>query len=132
MHQAIHSSTAQPTALALLQQVESLGYSVSLELGGTAHKWVTGKNLFVGACAPGGLTLRDSYGPVRIEVDLRAAGCLLWQSQGGEQARTHSEALRNTIMAGKVRRNSALYRALALLARLVAHAARKAESPELS
>jgi len=103
----------------MLEQIESGGYSVTLEMRGTAHKWVTGKNLFIGACERGGLTLRDSYGPVAVEVDLKASACLLWQTEDGEQARTHGQALRNAIMAGKVRRNSAMYRGLHLVAQLV-------------
>jgi hypothetical protein len=38
----------------MLEQIESCGYSVTLEMRGTAHKWVTGKNLFIGACERGG------------------------------------------------------------------------------
>ena len=114
-----------PSAHALLAQVQALGYSVTLELRGTTQKWVNGKNLFIGACTPGGLDLRDAYGPVPLEIDLQAGRCLRWQSETGEQAQTHSQALRNAIMAGKVRRNSALYWGLHAIAQLVASDARK-------
>lgn len=120
-----HPIPQPPTAQDLLHQVESNGYEVTLELRGTAQKWVTGKNLFIGACERGGLTLRDAYGPVSLELDLQAGRCLRWQSEDGEQATTHGQALRNAIMAGKVRRNSAMYRGLQLVARLVDSAARK-------
>jgi hypothetical protein len=102
-----------------------VGYEVTLEVRGTAQKWVTGKNLFLGARERGGLALRDSYGLVAVEVDLQAGRCLVWQGAAGEQASTHGQALRNTIMAGKVRRNSAMYGGLKLVAQLVQSAARK-------
>lgn len=130
MPRSASSSPVLPSAQDLLHLVESVGYEVTLEVRGTAQKWVTGKNLFLGACERGGLTLRDGYGPVAVEVDLQAGRCLLWQSPAGEQARTHGQALRNAIMAGKVRRNSAMYRGLALVGQLVQGAARKKRSEE--
>lgn len=125
MAHANHSDPQSPTAQALLHRVETLGFEFTLAVGGTAKKWVTGKNLFIGACERGGLALRDAYGQVAVEVDLQAGRCLLWQSEGGEQASTHGQALRNAIVAGKVRRNSAMYAGLHLVTQLVQSAARK-------
>ncbi|WP_342133630.1 hypothetical protein [Hydrogenophaga sp. OTU3427] len=116
MTAALQQAPELPTAQALLQQVQAHGYVVTLELRGTAQKWVSGKNLFMGARESGGLTLCDLYGPVAVELDLQAGRCLRWQSEAGERAANHSQALCNAILAGKVRRNSAVYLALQTIA----------------
>jgi len=106
----------RPSALAILETIEARGYSLTLELRGTAQKWVTGRNLFMGICAPSGLHVRNAYGPISIEMPLRVAADLNWHGASGEQLADHAQALRNTIRSGKVRRNSHIYRALVCVA----------------
>lgn len=110
--------TGAPSALEILQSLERAGFALTLEARGTAQKWITGKNLFMGLTDPKGLCVRDAYGMVAIEVPLRAGACLVWVGADGEQLASLSQALRATILSGKVRRNSHFYGALSLLAPL--------------
>lgn len=108
----------QPSALAILECVEAKGYSLTLERLPTKQKWITGKNLFMGICAPGGLTVRDAYGAFLIEMPLRVGDGLDWVDETGAHVPDYTQALKNTIKRGKVRRGSILYNTLASIAQM--------------
>lgn len=106
---------SSPTAVELLESVEREGFSLTLELRGTSRKWITGKNLFMGVVDRYGVSVRDAYGPVVMEIPLRVGQCLVWVDAHGERLSSLTKALRNTIVSGRVRRNSHLYGAMSVL-----------------
>lgn len=106
------------SALELLNTIESKGFALTLEEKGTAQKWVTGKNLFMGLVDPNGLLVRNAYGPVAMEMPLRVSSRLNWQTDTGSIAANASEALRNTVKHGLVRRSSHLHSAMLALSSL--------------
>ena len=113
------TAPAPPSAIELLDAIENKGFALTLEARGTAQKWVTGRNLFMGVTCPNGLTLRDAYGTVAVEIPLRAGYKLDWTTDEGGPAATLAQALRTTVKRGSVRRNSTLYQAIRVLAELV-------------
>src|ERR1043166_6113554 len=98
------SMSESPTAIEILDAIERKGFALTLEVRGTSQKWVTGKNLFMGMNDPHGLRVRDACGPLSIEMPLRVGGVLSWEGEAGERLDNHTQALRHTIKAGKVRR----------------------------
>lgn len=98
-----------PSALEILVSVETKGYSLTLERLPTSKKWITGKNLFMGICAPDGLTVRDAYGVFLVEMPLHVGDGLDWVDETGAHVSDYSQALKNTIKRGKVRRSSIIY-----------------------
>jgi hypothetical protein len=114
----IHVMTALPSAKEILDAIEGKGYALTLELRGTAHKWVSGKNLFMGITDSNGMRVRDAYGPVAVEMSLRVGSNLNWTAESGAQVSDHTQALRNTVQRGSVRRSSTIYNAMRILAQL--------------
>ncbi len=107
-----------PSAIEILQTIEDKGFRLTLEERGTAQKWVTGRNLFLGLLDPHGMTVRDAYGRVSVEIPLAVRDMLLWMADDGTELVALDQALANTIRLGRIRRNSALYNALLMLAPL--------------
>lgn len=109
---------AQPTALELMADIEAKGYALTLDARTTAQKWVTGRNLFMGITGPGGVSVRNAYGPIAIELPLRAGHALDWTAADGGYVASYSEALRDTVKRGAIRRSSTFYQAMRVLAQL--------------
>jgi hypothetical protein len=112
------ASTKPPSALDLLNTIEGKGCALTLEARGTAQKWVTGQNLFMGLQDRCGLTIRNAYGPISIEMPLHVRNKLDWQAEDGTQVTGLPQALIITVKRGLVRRGSHIYNALSTLALL--------------
>lgn len=113
------SEAKEPSSAEILDAIEGKGYALTLEARRTAQKWVTGKNLFMGIVGPDGTAVRNAYGEVALEVPLRVGQKLNWYSEDGRQVANLSQALRNTVKRGLVRRGSHLHSAMGVLALLV-------------
>ena len=104
-----------PSTKELLSAIESKGFRLTLELRGTAQKWVTGKNYFMGLTGPNGLAVSNAYGPIEFECPRAIDKQLVWVTEGNGNVASASEALVLAIRGGRIRRYSIVYNAVAVL-----------------
>lgn len=112
------SANQGPSAVEMLDAIEGKGFALTLEARGTSQKWITGKNLFMGIENRHGIAVRNAYGPVALEIPLRLGDKLNWTALDGSQVDSLSQALRNTVKRGLVRRGSHFYNAICMVAPL--------------